>query len=108
MRYGRENIPNFRGVYMRDTLPKKPLKKECAVVNLDSIQGSGTHWVAYYKNNNLVQYFDSFGNLTPPKELLNYFGPNTKLFYNHKRYQKFNAVNCGHLCLDFLEKVHLK
>lgn len=108
MRYGREYIPYFRGVYMRDTLPKNPLKRECAVVNLDSIRGFGTHWVAYYKNNNIVRYFDSFGNLKPTKELLDYLGSNVKLFYNHKRYQNFNTVNCGHLCLEFLEKETFK
>ena len=33
--YPRElNIPNFRGVIMRNTLPKKPYRKECRIVNL--------------------------------------------------------------------------
>ena len=45
-------IPHFRGVYMKNDLPKSgPLKYESAIVNLDK-DGSGTHWVAYKKRNN--------------------------------------------------------
>lgn len=57
---------------MRDTLPSKPRKIECAVLNLDTSNNSGTHWVAYAKQNDYVEYFDSFGNLKPPLELIKY------------------------------------
>ena len=33
-------IKNFRGVFMRDTLPDKVNKVECGIVNLDVSQGS--------------------------------------------------------------------
>ena len=43
----------FRGVYMRNDLPKSgPLKYESAIVNLDDKDGSGTNWVAHMKRNN--------------------------------------------------------
>lgn len=86
---------------MRDTLPPNPNITECAVVNLDSNINSGTHWVAYYKNGIDVQYFDSFGNLKPPEELIHYFRT-CNIEYNHNRYQKYSEQNCGHLCLEFL------
>lgn len=86
---------------MRDNLPKKPHNNECAVVNLDSEAGAGTHWVAYFKKKQAVDYFDSFGNLAPPSELVQYL-MNCQIMYNHRRFQKFNAKNCGHLCLKFL------
>ena len=85
---------------MRDALPKIPYTKECGIINLDSEKGAGTHWVAYYKNNNTIEYYDSFGNLQPPLEVLHYLRPN--ITYNYKRDQKFNTYNCGHLCLKFL------
>lgn len=85
---------------MRDKLPKKPRTKECGIVNLDESSGPGTHWVAYRKNGANIEYFDSFGNLKPPQELVKYLGKNIK--YNHKRYQQFNTFICGHLCLKFL------
>ena len=28
-------IPHFRGVFLLDTLPKKPSKKECGIVNFE-------------------------------------------------------------------------
>ena len=46
----RLKIPCFRGVFLLDTLPKKPNKKECGIVNFDKSGGPGTHWVAWYKN----------------------------------------------------------
>lgn len=85
---------------MRDKLPKTPHSKESGIINLDNDEGEGTHWVAYYKNNNIVKYFDSFGNLQPPLEVLRYLGNNIN--YNYKRFQKNNSFNCGHLCLQFL------
>lgn len=95
-------ISNFRNVFMRDTLPQYPRKNECGIVNLDSNKNHGSHWVAYIKSNNIVDYFDSFGNLKPPKELVKYFGKGVKILYNNDRYQNFNQSNCGHLCLEFL------
>lgn len=95
-------IKHFRGVFMRDRLPKKPFINECAVVNLDSIYGSGTHWVAYCKKKNDVYYYDSFGNLPPPQELGKYFGSNSNIHYNYFRYQDYNTFICGQLCLTFL------
>ena len=43
-------IPYFRGVFLLHKLPKKPNKKECGIVNFDKSGGSGTHWVAWYRN----------------------------------------------------------
>lgn len=63
---------HFRGIFMRDNLPKSPKRNECAIINLDSVNGLGTHWVSYCKLNNIAYYFDSFGNLPPPKELIEY------------------------------------
>lgn len=98
-------IPNFRGVFMRDTLPLKIRKNECGIVNLDISSGPGTHWTAYMKKNNSIIYFDSYGNLRPPTDLKKYFfsdGSFNKIKYNHDNVQSYNSINCGHLCLKFL------
>lgn len=89
---------------MRDTLPNRVHSYECGIVNLDTDSGSGTHWVGYKKENNTAVYFDSFGNLRPPKEVVSYLrssGP-CKILYNHDRFQLFTSMNCGHLVLQFL------
>jgi hypothetical protein len=102
-KFGKKHLKYFRGVFMRDTLPsKKPRKNECGIINLDSIFGNGTHWVAYFRKNNQNHYFDSFGNLQPPLEVIKYLGD--KISYNYNRFQNFNTYNCGHLCLEFLVK----
>lgn len=86
---------------MRDELPEKPLPIECGVINLDSAQNSGTHWVAYGKINDYIEYFDSYGNLKPPQEFIKYVGQNIR--YNYDNFQQNNLYNCGHLCLKFLK-----
>ena len=102
IKYARKlKIPHFVGVFSRDRLPHRPKHNESAVVNLDSEDNTGTHWVAYKKIGNRVEYYDSFGNLAPPLELRNYFN-GCDISYNYKRHQKYNTTNCGHLCLKFL------
>ena len=56
---------------MRNDLPARPWKKECEILNLDSLNHEGTHCVAWYKNGKERYYFDSFGQY-PPFELLHY------------------------------------
>jgi hypothetical protein len=86
---------------MRDNLPKKPWKKERGIINLDGSSGPGTHWVCYNKINNVVNFFDSFGNLQPPQEFLKYM-KDCEVFYNRDNYQSYGTIICGHLCLLFL------
>ena len=96
------NIPNFRGVFLRDTLPKKPLKNECGILNLDSSDGSGTHWVCWYKKGRNKFQFDSFG-LIPANELVEYL--QSPIFYNTEQVQPADQVFCGHLCLYVLKEM---
>ena len=97
-------IPNFRGLFMRKALPSGgPRYRESAIINLDDKDGPGTHWVAYRKNARNVVYFDSFGDLQPPRDLMDYLGVD-EVKYNNSRYQDYNTYECGHLCLKFLYK----
>ena len=45
-------IQNFRGVFMRNDLPRRPLKRESGILNLGDTSTNGTHWVCWTKNNN--------------------------------------------------------
>lgn len=97
-------IPHFQGVYMRDTLSKKvgPLLKEGFILNQESIRSmEGSHWCAVVKYYNDAYYFDSFGNLPPPLEIVRYL-KGVNIYYNVKRYQSYGSNICGHLCLKFL------
>jgi len=50
-------LKSFRVVFLRDTLPKKPKRNECAIMNLDDTYRDGTHWVAWFKRGNDKFYF---------------------------------------------------
>lgn len=102
----------FRGVFSRDEIPAEDPQRlrECAVVNLSSLEQPGTHWVAYYKfqQEQRVYYYDSFGNLSPPNELFFAFCNTYNIFYNRGRNQNFDSVICGQLCLRFLYIMNLR
>jgi hypothetical protein len=68
-----KDIPHFRGVYTRDMLPKRIFKRECGVINSDTINGIGTHWICYYNNprSKYIDFLDSLG-LSPAQEILTY------------------------------------
>lgn len=93
---------------MRDTLPRRPHQIESLVLNHDESKNQGSHWTAMVKIANNAYYFDSYGNLPPPFELINYLGAKTRLKYNYHNYQKFNTIVCGQLCLKFLYDFWMK
>ena len=102
-------LPNFRGVFMRDTLPRNgPQRNECGIMNLNLSNEKGSHWVCYYRDDNTRIYFDSFGQITPI-ELQKYL-KTKKEFANGEQViqrntdivQNINSSTCGHLCLIVL------
>ena len=94
-------IPYFRRVFLLDTLPKKPNKKECGIVNFDKSDGPGTHSVTWYKNGKTKIYFDSYG-VQPPIEVIYYLGK--PICYNTDQVQPVGQVFCGHLSLYAFSK----
>jgi len=73
--YNWRNVCNYRiyEVSTRVTLYRARYV-ETRVVYLNDVDGSGTHWVAYTKRGSRAVYFDSFGNLQPPKKIVRYLG----------------------------------
>ena len=105
------NIPNFRGVFMRDELPKKPWINECGIVNFNTSLEPGSHWVAYYKNGTQRIAFDSYGQAIL-KEICDYLKTNKEKNHaviqrNTDVIQKFNTQICGHLCLYVLKSLSM-
>lgn len=97
----------FRGIISRDKIIsnlKRAKVNECGIINLDNESGPGTHYTAYFKKGKEVYYYDSFGNLPPPKELIIYL-KKYNISYNQSRDQEYNSVICGQLCLCFLYKI---
>ena len=75
-------IPSFRGVFVRDNLPRNPNKNECGILNLDRSLGEGTHWTMWCRKNNKNYYFDSYG-VQPPLEMKKYL--NGPVFYSTEK-----------------------
>ena len=68
------SLDGFRGVFLRDTLPKKSKLIERGILNLDSSSGDGTDWVMWFKKGKEKLYFDSYG-VQLPSELITYLKP---------------------------------
>ena len=83
------SLSEFRGVFLRDTLPKKAKLNECGILNLDSSSGDGTHWVKWFKKGKNKFYFDNYG-VQPPSELIAYL--KSPIFYNSERVQQNGEV----------------
>ena len=96
-------IKHFRSIYSRNALPESINKKECGIINLDDIEGSGTHWVCYRNlEKNLVEYFDPFG-LKMPHEIRDYLlTSGKKKLYSQDEIQNRKTVLCGYWCLYYL------
>ena len=63
------------------------------IINLDSNNGPGTHWVCYVDSFN----FDPFG-LPPPENIL------FIKRYNTSQYKKKISILCGYFCLLLIKK----
>ena len=97
-------IKHFRDIYSRDNLPDKILKKECGIINLDSLIGPETHWVCYRNIDKYCEYFDPFG-LIMPKEIQFYLSTSGKLIlYSGDEIQERDSVLCGYWCLYYLNE----
>ena len=96
-------ISYFRSIYSRDRLPDQIRKKECGIINLDSIEGQGTHWVCYRNIDKLmVEYFDPFG-LIMPHEVSHYLSKSgKKIVFSQDEIQNRDTVLCGYWCLYYL------
>ena len=105
------HIPDFRGVKMRDQLPKTTHSVESGILNLNTHLQNGSHWTCWYKKHDACYYFDSFGE-TPPIEIQQYL--KTPAQYAQDLpiirrsaviVQRDGAQECGALCLYVLQKL---
>ena len=106
------DIPNFRGVFMRDDLPHTPHRIESGIVNFNTLKESGSHWVCYHKIGNERIYFDSYGQITldeVQKYLKNENEMDEQVIQRNTDIVQHPGTNvCGHLCLYVLKKAPAK
>lgn len=107
-----ENKHLFKGVLTRDQ--KIPIlnKGEYVLINLDDINGKGTHWVGLKKSlDNKLLYYDSF-NQPPPKNVTDYAKQNKNhLYYNddnlkYVSFQNIKSTSCGYFTVKWFNQVN--
>lgn len=93
--YGKHFLgSSYIGTFPRDKIPTLQDNQAC-IINLDTSDKNGTHWIALYKKKYIYLY-DSFGrrNILPE---LHY---KEALDYDAEQYKK--QLDCGQRCLAFL------
>lgn len=96
----------FGGVFSRDNLPKK-IEKKSYVVNMDTEDQSGTHWVCVHNLTDKCIYFDSFG-IDPPPLIIDFMKTSDKqLMNNDKRIQDLKSIACGYFCIYIIDQLNL-
>ena len=110
--YARElEYPHFRGVFKRDALRLYPSNVESGIVNFNTSNQAGSHWVCYYRNKTDIIYFDSYGQITPV-EIQRYLKTGSEfdrgkevIQSNTDIVQAANTSVRGHLCLFVLKSL---
>ena len=96
-------IKHFRTIFSRDRLPDQIRNKECGIINPDSIEGEGTHWVCYRNlDENMTEYFDPFGLIMPHEIRHCLLTSGKKVILSQDEIQNRNTVRCGYWCLYYL------
>jgi hypothetical protein len=97
----------FIGVFPSDEIPNKIKKNHMAIVNLDTSNQGGSHWVSICKDNsNTIWVYDSFARKTY-SILRSIYGKGRKIKdTEHDIEQKDNESNCGSRSMAFLCVFH--
>ena len=106
--YGKKHIVNFIGVFPLDKLPIHLVKNSKFIVNTDTHNLPGKHWIAVsYEKGGIIYAFDPFG-IFYPTCLITYLShkPRARIVLNRKMYQHPMEKSCGWYCLRFLQGVY--
>lgn len=93
----------FKGVFPSDNIPVLTDKTPYAILNLDSSDEAGSHWISIAKHNNNTYVYDSFGRRnTQIIPNLEYSGNGKIIDTDRDSEQKITESNCGARALAFL------
>ena len=99
------NIP-INDVLSRDERVPHNHSQALFIYNLEPSYMSGSHWVATYVKDNIVNYFDSFG-MPPFQELVNHAKRNNlTLLHQNNQIQNISTTTCGYFCLFFMNEMN--
>ena len=94
----------FLGVFASNKLPRTvgPFHHTGLIINLDTANLPGSHWVAIFARNNEAYYFDPLA-YQPPQQIAAWLSRNFERWKtNTRQVQPMNSSYCGYFCLHFL------
>ena len=98
------NIP-INNVLSREESSPHNHKQALFIYNLEPSYMSGSHWVATYVKNGIINYFDSFG-MPPFQEIVDHAKrKNITLLHQSDQIQNLLTTTCGYFCLYFLNEM---
>ena len=98
------NLP-INNVLSREESSPHNHKQALFIYNLEPSYMSGSHWVATYVKNGIINYFDSFG-MPPFQEIVNHAKrKNMTLVHQSDQIQNLMTTTCGYFCLYFLNEM---
>ena len=97
------NIKYYKPACMKDVLINQtPDENECRIVNTESSDSDGKHWVLYWKKGENKVWYSSYGDY-PDEILIKYLGKN--ILSSTTQIQSFNGddmYDCGLYCIVIL------
>ena len=105
---GKLHVKHFIGVFPLDKLPIHIEPVSRLIVNTDSHNLQGQHWIALsFEKGGIVLAFDPFGWYYPPLLISRIHSiPSVhRVMYNRKMFQKLTERTCGLYCLQFLSQL---
>lgn len=93
-------------VLSRDHTVPRDHRQELFICNLEPSYMSGSHWVATYVKDGVINYFDSFG-MSPFQETVDHAKRKTlTVLYQNNQIQNINTTTCGYFCLYFFKEMN--
>ena len=92
---------DYLGTFSSNQFPKYIRNEKCLILNTDPSTKKGSHWVAFYKINNKLYYYDSFNR---SKSELSKYWSKRRLYKANKtdRDQSFEEKSCGSRAFTWL------
>ena len=96
----------LKNVLSRDESVPHNHKLGLFIYTLEPSYMSGSHWVATYVRDRVINYVDSFG-MPPFQEIVNHAKEkNLTLLHQNQQIQNLYTTTCGYFCLYFLNEMH--
>lgn len=96
---------HFRGVFAFDQIPSTLKAGHFIVCNTSDSSDIGEHWFVIYRNEKVIECFDSLGidseKLSILQENITFKGTN-KLKFNKTQVQSNTTSTCGYFCIYFI------